>query len=357
MRLWRAGMAVGACFLLTTATGCYYARAAWEEARILAARRPITELLRDPGFGGDTARKLRLVLAARAFASESLELAAGRSFTAYSDIGRDTLVLVLSAAHTDALQPYEWRFPVVGRLPYKGFFDFADAHAEARRMATAGYDTYLRPSDAFSTLGWLPDPLLSTTLRRDSLELVNTVIHEITHNTFFLRGGGTFNESFASFVGARGTEAFYRRRGDSVAAEIAAERWADEKLLARFWRAVADSLSAAFARHPESREARLEARDSVYARARRELVGVIAPRLRTISPRYAQVVPLNNASVLARLVYGSDVDLFDDVLVCEDGSLRDAVRRIIALAGENRSRPFEAMREWVEMAGCGRGSR
>ena len=348
------GAALVACLLLTTTAGCYYARAAWEEARILAARRPIAELLRDPGFGGDTARKLRLVLDAREFASESLGLAAGRSFTAYSDIGRDTLVLVLSAAYRDALRGYEWRFPIVGRLPYKGFFDFAAADDEARSMAAAGYDIYLRPSDAFSTLGWLPDPLLSTTLRRDSLELVNTVIHEITHNTFFLRGGGTFNESFASFVGARGTEAFYRTRGDSVAAAIAAERWADEKLLARFWREVADSLSAAFARHPESSEARLLARDSVYARVRAELTDVVAPQFRTVSPRYAQLVPLNNASVLARLVYGSDMDLFDDVLACEDDSLREAVRRIIVLADGDRARPFEAVREWVERARCAR---
>ena len=344
------GRLLGIATLLLASQGCYIARAAVEEARILRARRPIAEVLADPSFSEAVKSKLRLVVDARRFARDSLGLDPGKSFTAYADIGRDTLVLVLSAARRDSLVGYSWRYPVVGRLPYRGFFDLREAEAAARELEARGYDTYLRTADAFSTLGWFDDPLLSTTLRHDSLNVANTVIHEITHSTFFLKGQGVFNESFASFVGARGAERFFRSRGSVAAAAMADASWRDEKVLSAFWLSLSRSLDSAFAANPGGRERRLAARDSVYARARRALVDSIAPLLRTISPRYAERVPLNNAYVLARAVYASELELFDEVYWREERDLRLAIARVIQLAGSSPAAPFDAVRAWVAAA-------
>src|SRR5690606_29809700 len=106
-------------------------------------------------------------------------------------------------------EPYTWWFPIVGRVPYKGFFDFDEAHEQARRLDARGYDTYVRPSAAFSTLGWFNDPVLNTVLRYSDVDLVQTVIHELTHNTIYIAGQAGFNESFATFVGDRGAAAFF----------------------------------------------------------------------------------------------------------------------------------------------------
>ncbi|HJU66224.1 MAG TPA: aminopeptidase, partial [Gemmatimonadaceae bacterium] len=211
-----------ALYVLLTPTGRYLRRAAWEEAKILWARRPIAQLVSDSSIDAAVRHKLALVLAARAFAVDSIGLEAEESFTMFSQLERDTLVLVLSAAHRDALRLHRWWFPIVGRVPYKGYFRFDDAHDAARQMRERGYDTYLRPASAFSTLGWFNDPLLSTTLRYDSLDLANTVIHEVTHNTFYAAGQAVFNESFATFVGARGAEWFFRSRGDTMRARLSA---------------------------------------------------------------------------------------------------------------------------------------
>jgi len=330
--------------LAVTPTGCYLSRGVLEEARILANRKPIAELVRDKAVDSVTRAKLRVVLDARAFARTGLGLRTGESFTTYSKLDTDTLVLVLSAAYRDSLKPYTWWFPVVGRVPYKGYFDFDRARRDEQKLQREGFDTYLRPSDAFSTLGWFNDPLLSTSLRRDSMELANTVIHELTHNTFYAPGQAYFNESFASFVGARGGAAFFRQRGQEMAAREVEARWADEKLLAAFWASLLKSLDSAFAAHPASRVERLEARDSVFARARVALVTRVSREFQTIGPIYAERVPLNNAALLARRIYAQDLQLFDDVYTREGRNIRRTVARVVALARANPADPYGALR-------------
>src|SRR5215472_820391 len=151
-------------YLLLAPTGRYLVRAAWEEGKILARRRPITDIVEDSATSAALRRKLDIVLAARSFASDSIQLRARQSFTTFSRLEHDTLVLVLSAAYRDRLESYTWWFPIVGRVPYKGFFDFGAARTAARGLEQKGFDVYLRPSPAFSTLGWFNDPLVSTSL-------------------------------------------------------------------------------------------------------------------------------------------------------------------------------------------------
>lgn len=330
-----------------TPTGCYLSRGAWEEGKILSRRRPIAELVSDNSVNPAVRRKLAIVLAARAYARDSIRLRAKESFTTFSQLDKDTLVLVLSAAYRDRLQPYTWWFPIVGTVPYKGYFDFNAARRTAKQFYEDGYDVSLRPSDAFSTLGWFNDPLLSTSLRRDSVDIVNTVIHELTHNTFYAPGQTAFNESFASFVGARGAAAFFRSRGQPIAAARADAGWDDEKMLGDFWMKLTATLDSAYKAHPDSRDARILARDTVYQRARAMLMSDIGPRLKTISPLYAERVPLDNASLLARRVYARNLELFDEVYAREGGNLRWTIGRLIAIAKANRNDPFAGLRAWL----------
>lgn len=347
-RILSAVVALLALLFVLSPTGCYLSRAGWEEAKILGGRRPIAEIVRDSAADPATRAKLRLVLEARDYAQHTLRLDVAESFTTFSRLRSDTLVLVVSAAQRDRLEAYTWWFPIVGRVPYKGFFDFGAARELAARLAREGHDVYVRPASAFSTLGWFNDPLLSTTLAADSLDLVNTVIHEVTHNSFYAAGQAVFNESFANFVGARGAEAFFLARGDSAAARETVRRWEDEKLLASFWTQLYETLDSAFTAHPDSREARLTARDTVYARARRTLVAEIGPRLRTMPPRYAERVTLDNAALLARRVYLTDLELFDRVHRREGSDVPRTIQRIIGLARGGKGDPFAALRAWVE---------
>jgi len=323
-------------------------RGAWEEAKILWKRRPISEIIADPGTSPQLRDKLKLVLDARQFATDSLGLKAKQSFTTFSQTGRDTLTLVVSAAYRDKLKAHTWWFPVVGRVPYKGYFDFDEARRQERLLYGRGFDTRLGAVSAFSTLGWFNDPLLPSTLRADSLTLANTVIHELTHNTYYAPGGAVFNESFANFVGARGAQRFFISRGAPAAAAEVEARWEDEKLLGRFWASLYAEIDSVFKAHPGDQPARvaerIALRDSIFALARIRFVEELGPKLKTISVKAVQRIRLDNAILMSRRVYLTDLDAFDAVLKNNAGNLRVTIEQVIEAAKQDRKQPFEAVK-------------
>ena len=239
-------------------------------------------------------------------------------------------------------------FPSSAASPTRGSSISAPPRQPRAIFKQKGLDTYLRPSAAFSTLGWFNDPLLSTTLRYDSLDLANTVIHEVTHNTFYASGQAVFNESFATFVGARGAEWFFRSRGDTVNARLAVQDWNDDKTLGRFWTRLWHELDSAYRAHPDARDARLAARDTLYARARRLLVDSVGPKLERVDPRVLHRVQLDNAALLARRIYPTELDVFDRVYEAEGRDLKRAIARVMTLARRREDDPYAELRAWVE---------
>ena len=336
------GLGLIAAVVVATPLGRYLIRAGWEEAKILSRRKRIEAVIADAGTNEALRSRLRLVVAARQFAVDSLGLSAGESFTTFAQLDRDTLVLVLSAAYRDRLEAYRWWFPIVGRLPYKGYFRERDALRARDDFNARGFDTYLRPASAFSTLGWFNDPLLSTTVRADTTWLANTVIHELSHNTLFVAGNAEFSESFASFIGARGAEAFFRSRNAPEAAEAVAEDWANDQVLGAFWERTATALDSAYRAWPADSAARVVARDSVYARARKLLVDSVGPRLKGVDVDRLGAIQLDNAALLARRVYARRLDLFDSVWVRNGRNVRQTIGAVRTAVRETPD-PFGAL--------------
>ena len=324
----------------------YVLRAGWEEARILARRRSMEDVLNDPTLDSHTRAKLEIVVQARSFAQQDLHLAVGDSYTSFSDIGRDTLALVLSASPVDKLSAYTWWFPIVGRVPYKGFFTREAAEKEQRKLEAQHFDTYLRTTSAFSTLGWFPDPLLNTVLGQDSVGLVETVIHEVTHNTLFVSGHVKFNESFANFVGSVGAVEFFCNRGhDESLCELAQGRWYDTVLLSGFLDDLWNDLVALYEEDLPYDSLIPRRRALLQAAADRYREG-LAPEMKTRA--YARYDPtrLNNASLVARHLYYHRLSLFQE-LYEESGSLTQTVERIAA-AVRNAQEPWGALERLLE---------
>jgi predicted aminopeptidase len=307
----------------------YLTRAGIEQTRILEARRPIAKLLKDTRTPPETRRLLQLVLDARDFAAE-IGYQAGETYTTYVDVGRDTLLLVLSASPRNCLCPHTWNYPIVGRIPYKGFFDPDMARKEAGRLERKGYDIYLRPSGAFSTLGWFNDPLYSTAMSTDSVELAATVLHEIAHNTLYVKSATPFNESFAQLAGYRAAELFFRRRGSEAAATQAANRWLDEVVLGGYYTELARRLDSLYQRVTDS--AAVDSGRAELGRwAREQLQGPIGQQLKTYTIGPMTDRPINNARLIAARIYRTHLDLFEQWYRQEGGDIQRAVSDLATL--------------------------
>ena len=90
----------------------YVVKAGIAEVGILRARRPIPSVLNDSTVDPDTRAKLAYVVEARRFAADNLGIEVGDSYTTYTELERDTLALVVSAAYKDRLVPKTWWFPM-----------------------------------------------------------------------------------------------------------------------------------------------------------------------------------------------------------------------------------------------------
>lgn len=325
-----------AAVLAMSCTSCspaYVARAGWEEAKILSARQPLDEAIADPSVPSETREKLALVREVRAFAERQLGLDAGDSYTSFTQLDRDTLVMVVSAAAELELRWKTWWFPIVGHLPYKGYFDFDAARGEAESLAAEGYDAYVRPSAAFSTLGWFPDPVLSPSLRGDRQSVVETVIHEITHTTYFPKGQAQFNESFANFVGHAGAIEFYcDALADPEPCSVATDRWHDVRVFGRFFHSLKEPLVDLYASSVPDDEKRVRKREIIEAAAERFSEDVL-PELRTPGYRGLDAARIDNAWLLSRLLYYTRLDDFE-LLYRQAGSVREAVAAMMSSARE-----------------------
>jgi predicted aminopeptidase len=338
-----AALVVVILLLIFSADARYLARAGVEEARLLLKRRSLESWIADSATPAALRQRFQLVRDARTFAVDSLGLAAGQTYTSYVDVGRDTLLLVLSASRPDKLRGVTWTYPIVGVVPYKGFFRAADARRAADEYAAQGLDVYLRPAGAFSTLGYLSDPLFSTAMSRDTMELVATVLHELAHNTLYVKSQTPFNESFASFVGYRGAEAFFRARGDTIDARRAAARWRDERTLDVFYAELGRRLDSAYADNLSG--ARLQqTRATLFDWARAQLSGPVGQSLETYDWRWFAQAPLNNAVVIAQRLYRMDLNLFDEIYLQNNADIAETIRAIqVRVFTQTDNDPYRAL--------------
>lgn len=193
----------------------YYGQAARGQLNILWSRERITDLLADDSLPLDLRQKLQTVLELRAFATRELKLPAADSYLSYVELERQHVVWNVFAAPEFSVDPLSWCYPVAGCVSYRGYFDEADARRFASRLEQQGYDVYTGGVDAYSTLGWFDDPLLSTVIQRQDYQLAALLFHELAHQLLYIPGDTTFNESFATLVEQEGLRRWLNSQGDS----------------------------------------------------------------------------------------------------------------------------------------------
>src|SRR5438552_5344101 len=333
----------------STLSGCsplYVMRAAYEEGKILWRREPIADFLEKPDLVPDTQEKLRLVLAVREYARSVLKMNVGGSYSSYSYVDRPDLAYIITAAPRTELTPYTSWFLFMVRVPYKGFFSKEDATEAAAELQARGYDTYIRTTAAFSTLGWFDDPLLSHLLRYDKVTLASIIFHELLHSTLYVKGASDFNESLANFVGGRAAIEFFRDRfGEgSTEHQEAIRVWQEEIEFSNFIGDCAKSLTALYQKDLPYEE-KLRLREGLFQQAKEDWLRRVADQPSHRFRGFAKQ-PLNNAILIHHLLYFKQLQLFESLYQASDQNLLksiESVRQAVEKGGE----PFERVQALV----------
>ncbi|MGH7987878.1 MAG: aminopeptidase [Candidatus Binataceae bacterium] len=338
-----AALLVLGCVLLSGCDVSYIAHAAYEESILLWRRKPISQVLARQNLPAVTRGKLETVLAVRQFAAERLGENVGGAYKTVTPVDSGAVVWVVMAAKRDKLVAHTWWFPIVGSVPYRGYFKRREAEAEAASMEARGYDTYVRPAIAFSSLGFFNDPLLANLLELNRVELAGVIIHELFHRTFFLSSDVMFDESAATWVGARGALAFFTETEGAESADAVAARGVLESEL-RF---------GDFLQQEQARLLRLYAsglpRDEILKRRVKLFADISAdyarlkPTLSGLERYNLDRQKLNNAVLLNYLIYFHDLRNFEALYRIHHQDLRGTIQAIITLAKSDRADPFHAI--------------
>jgi len=286
--------------------------------------RPIARVLDDPATESALRDELARVEAVRSFAAE-LGLQVGDQYRSYAAWPGDRVVTAVVATRPGEIEPAAFWFPWVGHVPYKGFFDLARAEQEAARLRADGLDVCLVPVPAYSTLGWLADPVTTPMLEGGTGAMAETLIHELVHATVYVPSDADFDEGVATFIGEEGAVRFFE--GDPEAQTRERERVAGERAVARVLSDLRARIAALYADPDPGGGARAAQRAAFEGEARMALVA-----LPHVKPEWAAALQLNDACLALAGTYERDLDAYAALLADHGGDLRAFVETVRAAA-------------------------
>lgn len=190
--------------LLLLCSGCeslfFYKQAISGQSELFIKQQTLEEVISDKDTSATLKRQLEYIEEVLFFAEEELHLPVGDNFRHYVDIGRPYVVWNVLATGEFSFKPKKWCYPVVGCASYRGYFKIEPARAYVDNLRDEGNDVFVGGISAYSTLGWLDDPILSTFVYRNDMQLSALIFHELAHRILYVKGDTEFNESFASAV-------------------------------------------------------------------------------------------------------------------------------------------------------------
>jgi len=261
-------------FLSVSLSGCgnllYLSKLGWHQSSISFHSVPVEEVLENEGVDRQTKEKILFIEEVKRFGEEKLGLTRTKNYSKYFEV-EGPVLYVVTAAEKDSLRLSHWSFPIIGKVSYKSFFTRKGVSREKRSLETKGYDTFVQEAGAYSTLGWLRDPIFSSMLRWDEATLANVILHEMTHATVYFKGQTDFNEEMATFVGNQGAIDFLCKRYGSGSKEVvdAIDCQGDDLLFSQWIDQACQALSEFYSRKI-SRDEKVKGREALFQRLKDE---------------------------------------------------------------------------------------
>ena len=195
-------------------SSCYTIKQGYYQVSLLFQQEDIEEILKEKKLPEEELKKIETVQRALDFGRNDIGLTPGDSYKKYIKLDRNVVTFIVQAAEKRKLKRVTWWFPIVGSMPYLGFFVREDAKEQFEELKEEGYDVTLGGASAFSLLGYFPDPLYSSMIRKRSyVDIVELILHEITHRTIYIPGFSAFNENLADFVAFKSTQIYLDKYG------------------------------------------------------------------------------------------------------------------------------------------------
>lgn len=333
-----AGCGIDFAYLLPAAVG------QWE---LLCKSVPISQALESGELTDEQAAKLRLIQDARAYARDVLALNVADNFTRFYNSGGEPVAFNVSASRKDQFAARTWWFPIVGTVPYLGYFDRNLAEAKREELRQQGHDVFMYEIEAYSGISLIPNLVLSPMLRRSDSAILETVFHELLHSTIWRMNDTSFNESLATFYGRTGAISYIGDRfpDDPDRLREANEGFEDVDRITAFLLELYQELDA-FYSTDLSYDEKVAGREGIYQSARERYVAEVEPLMyRPDAFSWLAELPPNNAFLLGVRRYNLDVDLFARVWAAT-GQNWPAANSTFLIAVE-QSEPYEYLRQWV----------
>jgi predicted aminopeptidase len=312
------------------------------QSKIIFSRKNVSDLVNDPKTDPRIREKLREVDEIKKFGLE-LGLKETGSYKTIYDTGGQPAVWAVSACPKDRFEAVQWNFPIVGKVPYLGYFKKDDALKMQQKLKDKGLDTICRPVGAYSSLGIISDPLFTSMLLGSEEYLANTIIHEMTHSTVFVKDDMNFNESLASFVGNAGGMEYLKHKygADSEQVVSSLNFKKDDEIFSGFMADLYDELDKFYKSGITSQE-KITGREAIFEKYRQKFRDEIKPRLKTKSYDYFETLKFNNAYILFNRCYHRDYNIFDDLYALQGKDLKKTIEWLKTL------KPDKEMKKKIE---------
>ena len=335
-----------AVLLLSCETLGYYTQAARGQLFIVFNRQNIDDLLLEDELSSSLRAKLTQVLLIREFAQQQLHLPLNNSYRSYVELGRDHVVWNVFAAPEFSTTAVRWCYPIAGCVSYRGYFSQDSAEQFAQSQQAQGYDVYMGGVDAYSTLGWFEDSLLSTVINRSDHQLAALIFHELAHQLLYVPGDTVFNESFATFLEQEGLRRWLGTNQQSEIisqAQLEASRQEEFVTLVTRYRDSFDTLYEMPYENEVMRQHKRQLQQDL--REEYQLLKLSWQGYAGFDAWFSR--SLNNAQLSTVASYNDLVPVFEELLEQAQGSLSDfylSVHALADLSDDKREAKLESLR-------------
>jgi len=338
-------------FVALSLTGCgnllYISKLGWHQSSIAYHSVPVEEVLEKEGMDLEAKEKIRLIQEVKHYGEEKLGLTRTKSYSKYFEV-KGPVLHVITASEKDCLQLYHWNFPITGKVTYKSFFTREGALKEKRFLEGKGYDTFVQQAGAYSTLGWLKDPIFSSMLQWGEATLANLILHEMTHASIYFKGQTDFNEQLATFVGNQGAIGFLIEKYGKESKEVikAIHNQEDDLLFSRWIDQACQQLLNFYSKEI-SRDEKIKGRKEIFCSLKGEFRKI---SFKTDGYKNFEKLDINNAVLLAYRRYIHRLENFQAFYAYFENDLRRVMDffKEIRTSGEE---PSSYLERWMKEKG------